>query len=155
MTTVLKCDRGETVVCNYDQQSPRPYSHMLRVQGTEGIFMEDGDSIYLAGRKMGERGDRSEKYEAQFDHPLWKRFGEQAKATGHGGKDFFIDHAFVESIKRGAEPPIDTWDTATWSAIIALSEQSHAKGSAPVEFPDFTQGKWATNKRIFGLGDEY
>jgi hypothetical protein len=69
--------------------------------------------------------------------------------------DFFVDHAFVESIKRRVQPPIDTWDTATWSAIIALSEQSHARGSAPVEFPDFTEGKWATNKRIFGLTGEY
>jgi hypothetical protein len=69
--------------------------------------------------------------------------------------DFFVDHAFVEAIKRGVQPPIDTWDTATWSAIIALSGQSHDRGSAPVEFPDFTEGKWAANKRVFGLTDEY
>jgi predicted dehydrogenase len=151
VTTVLKCHNGETVVCNYDQQSPRPYSHMLRVQGTEGLFMEDGNSVHIEGRGAG----AFDKYQAEFEHPLWKRFDQEAKKAEHGGVDFFIDRAFVESVKRGVEPPIDTWDTAAWSAIIALSEQSHAQGSAPVEFPDFTEGKWATNHRIFGLTDQY
>ncbi len=155
VTTVLKCHNGETVVCNYDHQSPRPYSHMLRVQGTEGIFMEDNMSVYVEDRSPSNRWEPLDKYQAEFDHPLWKRFGKQATGAGHGGMDFFVDHAFVESIKRGVQPPIDTCDTATWSAIIALSEQSHARGSAPVEFPDFTQGKWKTNKPIFGLADEY
>ncbi len=155
VTTVLKCHNGETVVCNYDQQSPRPYSHMLRIQGTKGLFMEDGNSIYVEGRSRGAAWESSDKYEAEFQHALWKKFGEEAKGTSHNGMDFFVDRAFVESIQRGAQPPIDTWDTATWGAIIALSEQSHVRGSAPVEFPDFTEGKWATNKRIFGLTDEY
>lgn len=155
VTTVLKCHNGETVVCNYDQQSPRPYSHMLRVQGTKGLFMEDGNTIHVEGRRPGKYGDPSDPYQAEFEHPLWKRFGERAKDASHNGMDFFIDHAFVEAVKRGVQPPIDTWDTATWSAIIALSEQSHDRGSAPVEFPDFTDGKWATNKRIFGLDDQY
>jgi len=155
VTTVLKCHHGETVVCNYDHQSPRPYSHMLRVQGTKGLFMEDGNSIHAEGRRPGKYGEPDDKYQEEFEHPLWKRFGEEARNAGHNGMDFFIDHAFVESVKRRAHPPIDTWDTATWSAIIALSEQSHARGSAPVEFPDFTEGKWATNPRIFGLNEEY
>jgi predicted dehydrogenase len=155
ITTVLKCHNGESVVCVYDQQSPRPYSHMLRVQGTKGIFMEDGNSIYVEGRTKGSGWEPATQYLAEFDHPLWKRFNAQARTTTHGGMDFFVDHAFVEAIKRGVQPPIDTWDTATWSAIIALSGQSHDRGSAPVEFPDFTEGKWAANKRVFGLTDEY
>lgn len=155
VTTVLKCQNGETVVCNYDQQSPRPYSHMLRIQGTKGLFMEDGNSIYVEGRTRGGAWEPSDKYQAEFQHALWKKFGEEAKGTSHNGMDFFVDRAFVESIQRGVQPPIDTWDTATWSAIIALSEQSHDRGSAPVEFPDFTDGRWANNQRIFGLNDEY
>jgi hypothetical protein len=36
-----------------------------------------------------------------------------------------------------------------------LSELSIARGSSPVEIPDFTRGKWKTNKRIFGLTENY
>ncbi len=47
------------------------------------------------------------------------------------------------------------YDTAAWIAVTPLSEKSIALGSAPVEFPDFTNGKWMSNKPIFGLTDEY
>ncbi len=78
VTTVLKCHHGETVVCNYDQ-SPRPYSHMLRVQGTKGLFMEDGNSIHAEGRRPGKYGEPDDKYQEEFEHPLWKRFGEEGQ----------------------------------------------------------------------------
>ena len=50
--------------------------------------------------------------------------------------------AFVESVQKGENPPIDVYDTASWMCITALSEQSIAMGGMPVPFPDFTNGKW-------------
>lgn len=38
--------------------------------------------------------------------------------------------------------PLDVYDAAAWMAITPLSEQSIALGSAPVEIPDFTSGRW-------------
>ncbi len=63
--------------------------------------------------------------------------------------------AFIESIKAKTAPPIDVYDAAVWSAISPLSEESIAGGSKPIEIPDFTRGKWKTNKPIFGLTDNY
>ena len=63
--------------------------------------------------------------------------------------------AFVECVKRKIPTPIDVYDTAAWAAVTPLSEQSIAKGSEPVEFPDFTNGLWMKNKPIFGLTGEY
>jgi hypothetical protein len=37
------------------------------------------------------------------------------------------------------------------SVIIPLSERSIARGSAPVECPDFTRGKWKTRKPTFAV----
>jgi hypothetical protein len=37
---------------------------------------------------------------------------------------------------------MDVYDAAAWSAVGALSVTSVSNGSAPIEFPDFTQGKW-------------
>ena len=56
--------------------------------------------------------------------------------------DYLVLSAFVESVKLGEKPPIDVYDTATWMAVTCLSEQSIAIGSAPVPFPDFTNGMW-------------
>jgi hypothetical protein len=37
---------------------------------------------------------------------------------------------------------MDAYDAAAWSAPGPLSEMSVAKGGAPMEFPDFTRGRW-------------
>jgi hypothetical protein len=66
-----------------------------------------------------------------------------------------VIRAFIEAIKNKTAPPIDVYDAAVWSAISPLSELSIARGSSPVEIPDFTRGKWKTNKRIFGLNDSF
>ena len=68
--------------------------------------------------------------------------------------DFFIVRAFLESIRNEKSPPIDVYDAASMSVICPLSEQSIANNSSSVEIPDFTRGKWKTNKAIFGLTDE-
>ena len=67
--------------------------------------------------------------------------------------DFFVVRALVESLKRDVAPPIDVYDAVSMSVVRPLSEMSIANGSAPVEVPDFTRGKWATNPPIFGLSD--
>ncbi|MFN3589987.1 MAG: gfo/Idh/MocA family oxidoreductase, partial [Spirosomataceae bacterium] len=73
----------------------------------------------------------------------------------HGGIDYFVMRGFVEAIKNQTAPPMDVYDAAVWSAISPLSELSIQRGSAPVEVPDFTRGKWKTNPRIFGLNDQF
>jgi hypothetical protein len=69
--------------------------------------------------------------------------------------DFFVVHAFIESIKRKTPTPMDVYDAAAWSAITPLSEQSIELGNATVAFPDFTGGQWMYRKSSFGLSDEY
>ena len=43
---------------------------------------------------------------------------------------------------------IDVYDSALWSAIGPLSEQSVANRSNSVDVPDFTRGKWKNNKPV-------
>jgi hypothetical protein len=69
--------------------------------------------------------------------------------------DFFVLHAFVESIKRGVPTPMDVYDAAAWSAITPLSEMSIDLGNQTVEFPDFTGGQWMYRKNEFALTDEF
>ena len=87
-------------------------------------------------------------------NPLWKRFEDQAAGSGHGGMDFFILRAFIESLKRNTLPPIDVYDSVSMSVICPLSEKSIRLNSTSVKIPDFTRGKWKTNQPIFGLSDQ-
>ena len=56
--------------------------------------------------------------------------------------DWLVCSAFIESIRLGVRPPIDTYDAATYMCITALSEQSIALGGSTVFVPDFTRSKW-------------
>jgi hypothetical protein len=156
VTTVLNCANGENIVIMHDTNSPRPYSLGFRAQGTKGIWMDDGKTIYLEGMSAKpHQWEPFKEYQEKYDHPVWKRHSQTAENAGHGGIDFFVIRAFIESVKRKVPPPIDVYDAAVWSAISPLSEESIAKGSKPIEIPDFTRGKWKTNKPIFALNDDY
>lgn len=162
VNTQIQCANGETILLTHDVSSPRPYNLGFRVQGTEGLWQDYGSGgpkqgfIYFEKQmNHSHKWDSTEKWLADYDHPLWKKYGTQAEGAGHGGMDFFVDHAFIECIKRGTEFPMDVYDYASWYAITPLSEKSIAAGGALQTIPDFTRGKWKTRKQIFALGDDY
>ncbi|ULQ55505.1 Gfo/Idh/MocA family oxidoreductase [Flavihumibacter rivuli] len=156
VTTQIRCANGETILLQHDTNLPRPYSLGFRVQGTNGIWMDLNRSIYLEGvSPKAHVWEEAKAYLDKYDHPLWKRWGKGTENAGHGGMDFFVLHAFIESIKRNKPTPMDVYDAAAWSAITPLSEQSVELGNETVEFPDFTGGQWMYRKNEFAITDEY
>ena len=155
VTTLIRTVNGETITLNHDTNLPRPYSLGFRYQGTKGIWMDLNDSIYVEGMGQAHRWQDDQELMKKYDHPLWKKYGTEASTAGHGGMDFFVMHAFIEALKREAPMPIDVYDGATWMAITCLSEQSIARGSEPMQFPDFTRGQWMKRKPVFALDDSY
>jgi predicted dehydrogenase len=155
VTTMIQCANGETVVLHHDTNLPRPYSLGFRVQGTRGLWMDVNGSLHLAGRSPEHRWEATEDYFTEYDHPLWKKYEQRAIGAGHGGMDFFLVNAFVESVKNAVAPPFDVYDAATWMAITPLSEQSIAQGSQPMPFPDFTRGRWMERQSTFAHDDTY
>ena len=142
ITTTIETARGETIIITHDCNLPRPYSLGFRVQGANGLWEVDGSRIYIEGKSDPHRWEEAGPWLERYEHPLWQRYGEYASGSGHGGMDFFVLHAFVESAKRGIAPPIDVYDAASWSAVTPLSELSIAGGGEPQSFPDFTRGRW-------------
>jgi hypothetical protein len=153
-TTTLNCANGETVTLSHDTHLPRPYSLGFRVQGTEGIWMDVANGVYIEGKSAKyDEWDKASTWFEKYDHPLWQKFEKFAEGAGHGGMDWFVFNAFVQSIKQRKDTPIDIYDSLTMSVITPLSEKSLAQGNAPQEFPDFTKGKWKERKNTFALDD--
>ncbi len=159
VTTQINTARGETILVTHDTNLPRPYSLNFEIQGEKGITDFDYHTrrIYIEGTSEPHRwDDMNDGWLEKYDHPLWKKYGEYAAGSGHGGMDFFVVHAFVESIKRKVHPPLDVYDAAAWSAITPLSEKSLTEGNAVQYFPYFTRGRWIRNQPVFATkGDEY
>ncbi len=162
VNTQLQCANGETILLTHDTTLQRPYNLGFRVQGTEGLWQDTGwgdndqGMVYFEKRQEKKhRWENSQKWLEEFDHPIWKRRSEEAKTAGHGGMDFFVDHAFIECVKRKQPFPLDVYDMATWYSITPLSEKSIAEGGQVQDIPDFTRGRWQTRKPAFCFTDEY
>ncbi len=156
VTTMISTANEETILLQHDTNLPRPYSIGFRVQGTKGIWMDINKSIYIEGQsKKSHQWEDAKEWLDKYDHPLWKKYGSDASGAGHGGMDWFVLNAFIESVKRKTNTPQDVYDAVSWSAITPLSESSIQLGGESVEFPDFTQGKWMYRKNEFALGDDY
>jgi len=155
ITSVIKCNNGETIVIHHDTSLPRPYSLGFRVQGTKGLWMDINNALHIEGRSPAHKWEDDSAYMKEYDHPLWKRYEEQASGAGHGGMDFFLINSLVECAKRNEVPPFDVYDAASWMAITPLSERSIATGSSPQYFPDFTRGRWINRTNKFGRSDAY
>lgn len=155
ITSTLETARGETIIVTHDCNLPRPYSLGFRVQGANGLWEVDGSRIYIEGVSEPHKWDEAGPWLEQYDHPLWKKYGEYATGSGHGGMDFFVLNAFVEAAKRKVAPPIDVYDAAAWSAVTPLSEVSIAENGSVQSFPDFTRGRWISRTPYPWITDQW
>lgn len=148
-TTTIRTKKGKTIMVQHDVTSPRPYSRIHLVSGTEGCAMQ----YPLPGRvAKGHEWLSEEEFKAleqQFEPPIVKRIGELAKKVGgHGGMDFLMDWRLIDCLRNGLPMEMDVYDAAAWSSVIPLSEWSVANRSGAIDVPDFTGGSWKANAPV-------
>ena len=156
VSTLIKCQNGETVFIALDTSLPRYYSRSFVAEGTRGMISEDVGAVYLDnGEDKHITWDKCagnlDEYYARYEHPLWEKKG---TVDAHGGIDTLEFDDFFRALDAGEDMPIDVYDMATWMVITTLSEESIATGNA-VAFPDFTDGKWTVRKNRFALPEYY
>lgn len=148
ITSTIETANGETIIVTHDVNSPRPYSLGFEVQGSQGVseFDYHTQRIHIDGKTKPHVWEGMDAWLEKYDHPLWEKYGDSATEAGHGGIDFFVLNAFVESAKENIAPPMDAYDAAAWSAVTPLSELSIENNGEPQDFPDFTRGRWINRK---------
>ena len=114
-----------------------------------GQYGRRGGMIYIDGRSpVDDQWESAEAYFQEYQHPFLTSYKpkQRAKALrGHGGGSSVTPvnwERLVAALRAGKMPDWDVYDSVTSSAISPLTEKSVAGGSAPVQFPDFTKGKW-------------
>ena len=142
INSIITCAGGETISLTLDTTLPRAfYSRSYSIRGTHGMCDESRKVFFHEGMKEPVENNEDEIM-AQHEHPLHEEYLKGEALGDHGGMDWLVSRAFVESVKAGTNTPIDAYDTVTWMSIAPLSEISIQKGGAPVEIPDFTRGRW-------------
>ncbi len=148
-TTIIRTNKGRTIMLQHDVSSLRPYSRLHTLSGTKGIAQKyPGPEKIAFGHSWIKKEELDELYR-KYTPPIVKHIGEIAKEVGgHGGMDFIMDWRLIDCLRNGLPLDQDVYDAAAWSSIIPLSERSVEKKSRTVDIPDFTRGAWQTNKPV-------
>lgn len=149
ISTLIKTNKGQSILITHDTNSPRPYSRKILIQGTRGLARKYPEQkIFIEGTSRRHIWADLSEYAEQYKHPLLTSLEEKAEGAGHGGMDFIEDYRLIQCLREGKPTDSDVYDGATISAVVALSEKSIAANSTSIEFPDFTRGKWKTRKPL-------
>jgi hypothetical protein len=142
--SLLRTGSGRTIVVSHDTNLPRPYSRVHLVQGTRGLFQGYPNRVYVEGRSPAHQWEPADRYLPEFEHPLWRFEAARGATEGHGGMDFLEDWRLIKCLREGLPTDMTVYDAAALSAVAPLSEWSVAHRSRPIDFPDFTRGRWRT-----------
>jgi len=156
--TLIKTEKGKSILIEHSVVLPRPYSRMYQLTGTKGF----ANKYPVEGLALGKEalGDLAAKYpnltaEAfmpdsvkallmqKYKNPIAAAIEEKAKEVGgHGGMDFIMDYRLIHCLQKGLPLDMDVYDLAEWCCLVPLTEVSLDHNSMPVQIPDFTRGAW-------------
>jgi hypothetical protein len=144
-TTLIKTHNGKTIMLQHDVTSPRPYSRLFTISGTNG-FVQKYPVKSMAFEPKAHRSISVEDINdtlSKYEPAVIKQIKDKAKEIGgHGGMDYIMDYRLIYCLRNGLPLDQDVYDAAEWSSIVELSKKSVNKGSKPIKIPDFTKGNW-------------
>ncbi|EKF55207.1 putative dehydrogenase [Galbibacter marinus] len=148
-TTMVKTKNGRSIMIQHDVSSPRPYSRIHLVSGTEAMARKWPSPQRIAKGHSWLKEDEMNAVEEKYTPEIIKKVGALAKQVGgHGGMDFIMDWRLIDCLRNGLALDQDVYDAALWSAFSPLSEQSVANRAQSIDVPDFTRGAWKSNAPV-------
>jgi hypothetical protein len=148
-TTVIKTNKGKTIMVQHDVTSPNVYSRIHKISGSKGSALKYPTPRIASSHDKWVSEAEYKNIEEKYRPAIVKKVGELAKQVGgHGGMDFLMDWRLIDCLRNGLPLDQDVYDAALWSAIAPLSEKSVANRSNSVDVPDFTGGLWKQNKPV-------
>jgi len=146
-TTIIRSNKGKTLMLQHDVSTPRPYSRIHLLSGTKAVAQKWPGPERIGFGHSWTKPEELKKLYDQYSPPIIKHIGEIAKEVGgHGGMDFIMDWRLIDCLRNGLPLDQDVYDAASWSSIIPLTQQSSNNKSRTVDVPDFTRGAWKVNK---------
>lgn len=148
-TSVVRTHKGRTIMIQHDVASPRPYSRLHVVSGSEGFAQKYPTPGRIAKGHSFLGQEAMRELEEKYTPEIIRRIGDLArKIGGHGGMDTIMDWRLIDCLRNGLPLDQDVYDAALWSAVLPLSQWSVNNRSNSIDVPDFTCGSWKINEPV-------
>lgn len=147
--TNIRTARGKTITIYHDVSSDRPYSRIHLLTGTQATCRKYPAPARISRGEGWINEDDMKVVTEKYTPEIVRKVGAMAKQVGgHGGMDFIMQWRLIDCLRNGLPLDQDVYDAASWSVVTPLSEWSVAHQSNGIEFPDFTNNNWKTNKPV-------
>ena len=144
-SSIIKTEKGRTILLQHGIALPRPYSRSFLLSGTKG-YVQKYPAPYMAFAPDTTdvlSGDRCLALAEEYKHQFVTEYKERGvEICDRRWIDFIMDSRLIYCLRNGLPLDMDVYDAAEWSSLVELSEQSALQGGVPVEIPDFTRGEW-------------
>ncbi|WP_286845022.1 MULTISPECIES: Gfo/Idh/MocA family oxidoreductase [unclassified Proteiniphilum] len=148
-TSIIRTEKGRTIMLQHDTTSPRVYSRIHAISGTRAAAQKYPLPARISVGDEWLNEEEMKKVNEQYMPKIVKRIGDMAQEVGgHGGMDFLMTWRLIDCLRNGLPMDIDVYDAAAWSVITSLSQWSLSNNSRPIEVPDFTRGAWQGNQPV-------
>lgn len=141
--TLIRTALGKTILIQFDERTPRPYSRLQTLCGTKGYAQKYPlPTVQIDGQTLL-TGVEAEAYVNNQQNEETRTILQRAKRLGvENQMNYMMDCRLVNQLCNHREPDISVYDAALWSCITELTEISASQGGKLVEIPDFTRGNW-------------
>ena len=141
--TLLHTHLGRTILLQFDERTPRPYSRLQTLCGTAGFAQKYPlPTIQFDGERPLTDEEATRHVESYWDDDTRQLVMEGRGLGVPNLMNYVMDRRLVRNFLTDQPFDISVFDAALWSCVAELSARSAAQGGTPVEIPDFTQGQW-------------
>ncbi len=143
-STLIKTLKGVSIVLQLDVKTPRPYSRIQTVCGTNGYAQKYPlPTIFSDSTDEHLTGDDALRFAEKFMQSSAAHLWNEGKARRVANEmNYAMDSRLIYCLQNGQPLDIDVYDAAEWSCLVELSARSAKNGSIPVKIPDFTKGRY-------------
>ena len=137
-SALLRTRSGASMLLQYDVTTPRPYSRLQSVCGTQGYMSKYPLPMVCLDGQPALQGPEALAWTEARPHPWAAEYAPEAQRLGHPNlMNYIMDRRLLHCVACGLPPDIAPEDAAQWSAVAELTARSSLAGGIPLDIPTF------------------
>lgn len=140
--TIVRTQKGVTMLLQYDTSTPRPYNRLQTVCGTRGFAQKYPlPTIQVEGKLL--QGDEATTFvENHIPMELQLLLQEGRERGVKNVMNYIMDRRLIDALiceeeSEALSLDMDVHEAALWSSITELTERSASQGGMCITIPDF------------------